>query len=676
MRKRFVARVHKAIADPVLQKALDNNAERRERGRREALDQLDDLQRSKARARALRAGIVDNLDQVLSDFERSLQRNGFIVHRAHDAAAARSIILGILQEHNAKLVVKSKSMVTEEIRLNEALERSGIQTVETDLGEYIVQLRGEKPAHIITPAIHLMREQVAETFHQKLGMPFTTDVSTMNATARQNLRWNFLNADAGISGVNFGIAETGTLCLVTNEGNGRMVTTLPRLHIAVMGLERLITRHNDLDAMLDLLPRSATGQKLTSYVSLINHPRQDEDLDGPSERHVVIVDNGRKSLRDSDFREALLCIRCGACLNACPVYREIGGHSYESVYPGPIGSVISPLLFGLDQYGHLAKASTLCGACTDACPVGIDFPPLLLRARDMYTRQVPQPLLYSGLIKIFRAAVSSLGLYRTAIGLASIASRLLPKKQGWIRWLPRPLGAWTDSRDFPPFASTPFRERWKDRQHAAINHPDMPIRNADDAPGQAEGSAAISEIDLFKTSLEAVDGEFAACSRSDVAAKILGKLNELDNSNLIINDGLTKPYPDLAEKLSNAGIEVLQAPEVHVSSGDRFALYESAQVGLTRSVAGLADTGTVVIIQDPDAASATSLLPPTHFVLLDLNHVYPSLREWLARTEANAFMKPQSIILVTGPSRTADIEMTLTIGVHGPARVVVFGIRG
>lgn len=676
MMKGFFTRVRNAIADPTLQQALDNNALRRTRGQRKALEQLPDSAQIKERARAIRAETVNNLDQALQDFERSLLRNGFVVHHARDAESARSIIVTILQEREAKLVVKSKSMVTEEIRLNEALERSGIKTVETDLGEYIVQLRDEKPAHIITPAIHLVREQVAETFNQKLGMPYTTDVARMNATARQSLRQIFLNADAGISGVNLGIAETGTLCLVTNEGNGRMVTTLPDLHIAVMGLERLISHHDDLDAILNLLPRSATGQKLTSYVSLLNHPRQRDELDGPTERHVVIVDNGRKSIRDSEFREALLCIRCGACLNACPVYREIGGHSYNSVYPGPIGSLISPLLFGFEQYGHLGKASTLCGACTDVCPVDIDFPSLLLRTRNKYTKQVPQPAVYTGFMKVFRAAVSSPFLFRAAIRLAAFSAWFLPKDKGWIRWMPRPLGAWTDSRDFPPFASSPFRKRWEERQRTATSHRKMPIRKAKDAPEDAGRPDVNSEIDIFRRSLQSVDGEFVDCSKSDRDASILAKLEELDATTLVVNPRVLELYPALIEKLVGAGVEVLHAPEVISSQGDRFEAYASAQVGLTSSVAGLADTGTVIINQDPDSAAATSLLPPTHFVLLNLDNLYPSLQAWLAKTGADAFTKPQSIIFVTGPSRTADIEMTLTIGVHGPAKVVVFGIEG
>ena len=269
------------------------------------------------------------------------------------------------------LVAKSKSMVSEEIALNHALEKENIEVIETDLGEYIVQLRHERPSHIITPAAHLKKEQVAELFHEKLGIPYTTDIPTLTATARKVLREVFLTADIGLSGVNFGVAETGGVCIITNEGNGRMVATLPPVHIALMGMERIVPNLNDLALMLSLLPRSATGQKLTVYTQLLHKPLENQT------RHLVILDNGRTRLRNSPLRESLYCIRCGACLNACPVFRELGGHAYIgsdlsiAPYPGPIGSVISPGLLG-ENYVQLAQASSLCGACKDACPVNIE----------------------------------------------------------------------------------------------------------------------------------------------------------------------------------------------------------------------------------------------------------------------------------------------------------------
>jgi L-lactate dehydrogenase complex protein LldF len=288
----------------------------------------EDLQVMRKRAREVRERVIADLDFYLEQFITNSQTNGLIIHRAATAEAAVQTVLDIANQHDAKLIAKSKTMIGEEIHLNRALEEVGMQVVETDLGEYIIQLRGEPPAHIITPAVHLSRDEVGKTFEEKLGIPFTNDVSALTEVARRALRQTFLQADIGISGVNFGVVESGTLCLVTNEGNGRMVTTLPPVHIALMGIERLVPTMDDLALMLYLLPRSATGQKLTVYTGLINGPRMDGEIDGSAERHLILVDNGRTELLGSVIKEVLYCIRCGACLNACPVFQEIGGHAY------------------------------------------------------------------------------------------------------------------------------------------------------------------------------------------------------------------------------------------------------------------------------------------------------------------------------------------------------------
>ncbi|MGC8855489.1 MAG: lactate utilization protein B, partial [Anaerolineae bacterium] len=381
----FRERIRQAIANPILQAALDANAERRLKGRALAFASLPDWPERRQRAHALRSAIIADLEHYLAQFIQQAQANGLIVHRAASASEARQMVLEMVaaaakKNPPAALVAKSKSMVSEEIELNHALQLAGHRVVETDLGEYIVQLRGERPSHIITPAVHLRRQEVAALFHEKLGIPYTEEISTLTNTARQVLRRVFLEADVGISGVNFGIAASGGLCIVTNEGNGRMVTTLPPVHIALMGIERLVPTLNDLALFLSLLPRSATGQKLSVYTQILHRP-----LPG-QQRHLILVDNGRSALQDSPLQEALYCIRCGACLNACPVFREIGGHAYVgrdgdiAPYPGPIGSIVSPGLFGLN-FAHLAQASSLCGACREACPVDIDLPLLLTRVR-------------------------------------------------------------------------------------------------------------------------------------------------------------------------------------------------------------------------------------------------------------------------------------------------------
>ena len=383
----FRSHIKASLADVNLQTALDANAERRINVRQIAFESLANPAALRAKAHLIRQDVVEHLDSYLEQFISRAGENGIVIHRAEDADQAIKMVLEIAEQHDAKLIAKSKTMVSEEIGLNHTLEKHGLEVIETDLGEYIVQLRGEPPSHIITPAVHLRRQDVGKLFEEKLGLAYTEDIGIMTNTARQILRQVFLDADIGISGVNFGVAETGTLCIVTNEGNGRMVTTLPRTHVALMGIERIVPTMEDLALMLSLLPRSATGQKLSVYTSLLNSPRAENDPDGPRERHVILVDNGRSVVRESELQEILYCIRCGSCLNACPVFREIGGHAYvgqhgkSTPYPGPIGSVISPALFGRCEFGNLARASSLCGACKEACPVDIDLPKLLLRIR-------------------------------------------------------------------------------------------------------------------------------------------------------------------------------------------------------------------------------------------------------------------------------------------------------
>ncbi|HLE15705.1 MAG TPA: lactate utilization protein B, partial [Anaerolineales bacterium] len=467
----FHQHIRAALADPVLQSALDTNAERRVKARLQAMATLPgDANALRRRAHAIRAQTLANLDSYLAQFIQNTQANGFTIHRAADAEQAIQIVLRIAQEHNNRVIAKSKTMVSEEIELNRALEQAGLHPVETDLGEFIVQLRGERPAHLITPAVHLRRAEVGQTFHEKLGIPLSDDIPTLIAAARQILRQTFLEAGVGISGVNFGVCQTGSICLVSNEGNGRMVTTLPPVHIALMGIERLVPDLDDLALLLSLLARSATGQKMTVYTTLIHSPRQPGDPDGPEVRHLILLDNGREAVRHSPLGEALLCIRCGACLNACPVFREIGGHAYVdragqgTPYSGPIGSVLSPGLFGQREFGQLARASTLCGACQEACPVDIDLPGLLLRVRaggielgsPHPERRVP-PAVALGL-QAYTWIASNPRRFHLAQRLAGLFSRLVAPRSGWMR-LPAFTG-WGTSKDFPRPALHPFREDW------------------------------------------------------------------------------------------------------------------------------------------------------------------------------------------------------------------------
>jgi len=675
MRKRFLRRSRLAIADPALQAALERNAERRVVGWQKAQESLPDAETMRSLAHQVRQQTIENLEQHLAQFTGQMRNNGWHVHRATDAAEACRLAIEIACEHDANVIAKSKSMLSEEVGLNRALEQAGLQAVETDLGEYIVQLRGEPPSHIITPAVHLRREDVAATFAEKLGMPYSTDVEAMTALARKTLRQVFLKSKIGFTGVNFGVVESGTLCIVTNEGNGRMVSTVPPVHIALMGLERLVPTLEDLALMLQLLPRAATGQVISTYVSLIQGPRGAGAPDGPDERHLILLDNGRRSLAESNMSEALLCIRCGACLNACPVFREIGGHAYDSVYPGPIGSVLSPELFGIRSYGHLSKASTLCGACREACPVQIDLPTLLLRSRGRYVSDVPQPPFMRTIIKLFTWLMLAPGRYRLAQRLASFAMRVLPQRDGWRRSLPPPFSAWTRSRHMPSFAPRPFRQRYAAAAMPAGqrgSHPRAaPLPKEDGKPVQVE----LDLVARFEQELRAVEGEVVHCTAEEVPGLVTKRLREMGVEQLLTWEDQEPLMAQTLAALREAGIECMQSDLPHGSGDDRRQAVEALagiQAGLTGSIAGLADTGTVVLADGPGRPGLASLLPPLHIALLPVERIHASMLDWMMAGGKQAIAESASVTLVSGPSRTADIEMTLTIGVHGPGEVVVF----
>jgi L-lactate dehydrogenase complex protein LldF len=453
--------VRKALENPARLVNIQTAAERFYTGRIEALTTLPDSNAVRDIGRKIRAHTIAHLDQYLLQFEASLSALGGVVHWATDAQEAGEIITQIARAAKVKRIAKSKSMVSEEIQLNARLEAAGMEIVETDLGEYIAQLSGDHPSHIIAPVVHLNRKDVGRIFAEKLKVPYTENIPELNAIARSSLREVFLGADMGISGCNFAVAETGTICLVTNEGNGRMVTSLPRVHVALMGMERIVPTIKDLGVLLQLLARSATGQKMSSYTSLITGPRREREANGPGELHVVILDNGRSGILGSDLAEVLYCIRCAACLNACPVYRSIGGHAYGAVYTGPIGSVISPALGGIQLYADLPQASTLCGACQEACPVRIDLPTLLLRLRNKTIQQGIAPLWMKAGMKGFRWVVTDAKRYTFLTSLAGIFGGLLGKR--WLTWLPGPLRGWTRYRAFPPFTKSFQQRQRKDR---------------------------------------------------------------------------------------------------------------------------------------------------------------------------------------------------------------------
>ena len=415
------------------------------------------------RARAIRMETLAELDTHLARFADAAEAVETRVHWAADAAEANEIIVGIAKAAGAETAVKGKSMVTEEIELNEALEEAGLEVTETDLGEFIAQLAGEKPSHIIAPILHKSRQDVGHVFTDELGEEYTDDPDELNAIAQRHLRQRFLTADIGISGVNMAVAENGSLALIENEGNGRFTTTAPPIHIAVMGMERIVPTMSDAAVVLDVLARSATAQPLTVYTNFINGPRWPGDPDGPDELHVVIVDNGRSATLGSATAEILGCIRCGACLNICPVYQSIGGHAYDSVYQGPVGSVVSPGLWGLDPWSELSHASTLCGACEEVCPIRIAIPDLLAEVRAQGVEAGLAPGWLASGISRYEKVTSEAKKWRRYEGLAAFGARFIAGSDGWMKRLPSVGKGWTDHRDLPAPSKKPFRDRWEDR---------------------------------------------------------------------------------------------------------------------------------------------------------------------------------------------------------------------
>ena len=417
---------------------------------------------------AIRRYSLAHLPRLLEQLEAKLTANGVQVHWAQTPDEANAIALAIAQRVKAKRVIKGKSMVSEEVEFNHAMEAAGIEAMESDMGEYIVQLAGEKPSHIIMPAIHKTKQDIAKLFADELpGVAYTEDVDALIQIGRRVLRRKFADADIGLSGVNFCVAETGTLCLVENEGNGRMCTTVPRVHIAITGIEKVVEKLEHVPPLYSLLSRSATGQAVTTYFNLISGPRKPHEKDGPQEVHLILLDNGRtQAYADEELRATLQCIRCGACMNHCPVYARIGGHAYGTTYPGPIGAIISPHMLGLESTYPLAFASTLCGACGEVCPVRIPIPEILVRLRNeaqAHPDSEEASLIGSGAARsvagtavwsVWAQVYSKLGLYRLASWFMSRGRALSPTEQG----------AWTRSRTPLIPAAKRLRDLLKERK--------------------------------------------------------------------------------------------------------------------------------------------------------------------------------------------------------------------
>ncbi|MGA9666883.1 MAG: LutB/LldF family L-lactate oxidation iron-sulfur protein [Gallionella sp.] len=458
----FKKQVTIKLADVRLQGALSRLQSRFVEGRSAVISEIHDLEETRTAAAAIRDRVLNGLEHWLLHFEQQATARGAIVHWAETGNDVNRIVAEIAAQHGVRSAAKSKSMVSEECGLNDALERAGVKVMETDLGEYILQLAHEAPSHIVAPVVHKNREEISDLFAEKHQLPRKTGIAELCREAREVLRPAFLNADMGISGGNFLVAETGSVLIVTNEGNGRLVTTMPRVHVAISGIEKVVPTLEDVATLLRLLPRSATGQSITNYVSVLTGKKNVEDHDGPEHFHIILLDNGRSSLVGSEMQEMLRCIRCGACMNHCPVYQNIGGHAYGWVYPGPMGSILTPLLGGMEKSPDLPNASTLCGACAVVCPVKIPLPDLLRRLRERQMERGMKSRKETLMLKLWAWLALHPAIYALAANVGVRLMSLIGGKDKLLHALPG-AGGWTDGRDFPVPAGKTFRELYKQK---------------------------------------------------------------------------------------------------------------------------------------------------------------------------------------------------------------------
>ena len=473
----FKARAGEKLADRKLQAALRKLQGNFVKGRAERVLELDNFEEIRSAAAAIRDRALDHLDAYLEEFERNAQARGAVVHWAETAADANRIVRELAERYHVRKVAKSKSMVSEECGLNEALEAAGIEVIETDLGEYILQLAHEPPSHIVAPVVHKSKDEVSDLFHARHAQPRKTGIAELCREAREMLRPHFLTADMGISGANFIVAETGSTLIVTNEGNGRMVTTLPRVHVAITGIEKVVPTLEDVTTLLRLLPRHATGQSITNYISVTTGVAQPGEA-GPQHFHIILLDGGRTRLLGGELQPMLRCIRCGACMNHCPVYQNIGGHAYGWVYPGPMGAILTPTYVGLENALDLPHASTLCNQCGVVCPVRIPLPDLLRKLREKQFERGLRPRTERAALALWGWLARRPALYALATSIGARVLHLMGGREGLIHALPLARG-WTGGRDLPAPQGKTFREmyaRQKRQSRAAMDAKDAKER--------------------------------------------------------------------------------------------------------------------------------------------------------------------------------------------------------
>jgi L-lactate dehydrogenase complex protein LldF len=632
------------------------------------------------------------LDAELERLEAAVADAGGQVHWASDSAEACEIVAKVARSHGFRELVKVKSIVSDEIKLNEALAAAGIGAVETDLAELIIQLGHDVQSHILVPAIHKNRAEIRDLFRSELGLPdLSDDPPALTEAARLHLRSKFLQSRMGLSGANFAVAETGTVCVVESEGNGRMCTTLPEVLVTLMGVEKVVSKWRDMEVFLQLLPRSSTGERMNPYTSFWSGVREG---DGPREFHLVLLDNGRtRALADELGRQALRCIRCSACLNVCPVYARVGGHAYESVYPGPIGAILTPQLKGVEEAGSLPYASSLCGACAEVCPVKIEIPRLLThlraRERDAAGRLDPERLSMKGLYRAF----SSRERYEQAQRLARVASRPLVRR-GRIPRAPGPLAGWTSSRDLPAPPPETFREWWRRTRPGAapgrsVDGPEAPPRPASRVAGPgAEGGppraailarirAAIADAEpptsqppahrtedsRSRDEIVSLFGERVAEYRATVHR--IGEAEIPERAALICGEHeaarLGVPA-DLPQGWGPPG----PAPELVEDEGLAPAELDALDGALTGCAVAIAETGTFVLDGGPgQGRRALTLVPDLHICVVRADQVVGLVPEAVGRLEP-AVREGRPLTFVSGPSATSDIELDRVEGVHGP----------
>jgi L-lactate dehydrogenase complex protein LldF len=675
--------------------------------------ELPDWQELRAAGRALKDASLASLDDQLAALESAVAAAGGRVHWAKDGTEGCAIVAEIARSHGVDEVVKVKSIVTDEIRLNEALAAAGVRAVETDLAELIIQLGDDSPSHILVPAIHKNRSEIRELFARELGLPSLTDEpEALTEAARQHLRRKFLDARMGISGANFAVAETGTVCVFESEGNGRMCTTLPEVLVTVMGVEKLVPAWRDMEVFLQLLPRSSTGERMNPYTSFWTGVRPG---DGPQEFHLVLLDNGRTNvLADEVGRQALRCIRCSACLNVCPVYSRTGGHAYESVYPGPIGAILTPQLHGLREGRSLPYASSLCGACYEVCPVEIDIPRVLVHLRGRVVDSEPVWKPEKAAMKAMYRAFSSRRAYERAQRAARLGARPLARR-GRIDRLPWPLSGWTSTRDLPELPAETFRDWWRRERGDAptgrtprgpdgARYPRLPplwrstqiaskgkADPRDDDAGDARHAilgairsaladrpAAVevprdyrrrserSPADTVALFAERV-GEYRATVRraapDDLRDVLADLCREREASRLVIPAGLPEEWrpPD---------IELV--PDTDLTPHE----LDNLDGALTGCALGIAETGTIVLDGGPaQGRRALTLVPDYHLCVIAEEHVVGLVPEAVERLEPGV-REGRPLTFVSGPSATSDIELNRVEGVHGPRTLHVVVVRG